>query len=79
MNIKLRSYVDKTTLARLLVWFLVVASMAASTYVTSGPKVLHPAAADTSIHPQAGCHCCNFVYRKLCIQCGRVCCVDGYC
>ncbi|KAJ0681984.1 hypothetical protein HanPI659440_Chr16g0642261 [Helianthus annuus] len=70
--------VTRATLSRFLVWFLVVASTAASTYATSGPKVLHPAA-DTSIHPQAGCRCCNFVYQKPFIQCGRVCCVDGCC
>ncbi|KAI3745325.1 hypothetical protein L1987_58436 [Smallanthus sonchifolius] len=69
------------SLARFLVWFLAVASMAVLTYAAASPKVSHAAAAaaDTSIHPQAGCRCCNFVYKKSLITCGKVCCVDGCC
>nr|GMC47123.1 transmembrane protein, putative [Ipomoea batatas] len=33
---------------------------------------------DPTVFPQAGCRCCDFIWKPM-IHCGRVCCEDGCC
>ncbi|KAI3718564.1 hypothetical protein L6452_19441 [Arctium lappa] len=65
--------VKRAFLVKFLIWFLAAASLVMWSYAAAVPKV-----SDSNIHPQ-GCRCCNFVYYKSLITCGKVCCQDGCC